>query len=260
MNCEAAPIPKRALLVSFSGIDGAGKSTQIEVLTSRLRGAGLRVQILPFWDEVAVFTRYRDGASHRLFGSERGIGAPGSPVNRRDKNVQSWYMTSFRFLLYALDALSLAWSIGRLQQGPPDVVIFDRYLYDELANLPWANPVVRIYARALLGLVPAPDIAYVLDADPEQARARKPEYPVEFLQRSREGYLNVGSLGNLTVIPVGTVLEVAEAILQSFLATLDPSTPDLPPPEDFEDCTPPEPVAVEEGERRGHNPQSYAPV
>jgi thymidylate kinase len=39
---------KRTLLVSFSGIDGAGKSTQIEALSARLAADGLRVRLIRF--------------------------------------------------------------------------------------------------------------------------------------------------------------------------------------------------------------------
>jgi precorrin-6A synthase len=38
---------RRPVVVSFSGIDGAGKSTQIEALAARAREAGLRVRVVP---------------------------------------------------------------------------------------------------------------------------------------------------------------------------------------------------------------------
>ena len=47
-------------MVSFSGIDGAGKSTQIETLRSRVQEAGLRVVLITFWDDVARLTRVRE--------------------------------------------------------------------------------------------------------------------------------------------------------------------------------------------------------
>src|SRR3984957_16888395 len=97
----------RPILVSFSGIDGCGKSSQIEMLSNLLSQTGLFVDVLAFWDDVAVLKRWREFTSHTVFGSEKGIGSPDRPVNRRDKNVQSWYMTPVRWLLYSLDALSL---------------------------------------------------------------------------------------------------------------------------------------------------------
>jgi thymidylate kinase len=56
------PIPenRRARLVSFSGIDGAGKSTQIETLRTRMEEASLRVLLITFWDDVARLTRIRE--------------------------------------------------------------------------------------------------------------------------------------------------------------------------------------------------------
>jgi thymidylate kinase len=129
------------------------------------------------------------------------VGAPGKPVERRDKNVRKPYLTLARHLLYLLDAVSLAWCVAE-QQGAGDALIFDRYIYDELANLPLANRLTRWFVRAIAAIVPRPDVAFLLDADVEAARARKPEYPVDFMRDCRASYMELASqLGTLTVIP-----------------------------------------------------------
>ena len=64
---------KRPIIVSFSGIDGAGKSTQIQELYNRLTDAGLRVKVLAFWDDIAVLGHARGFLSHTIFRSEKGI-------------------------------------------------------------------------------------------------------------------------------------------------------------------------------------------
>src|SRR6266851_150359 len=99
-------------LISFSGMDGAGKTTQIENLRAALEVMGLRTAVAAFWDDVVVFSRYREGFVHKVYGSERGIGAPGRPVNRRDKNVRRWYLTFSRHVLYLLDALNLCQEVA----------------------------------------------------------------------------------------------------------------------------------------------------
>jgi thymidylate kinase len=130
-----APENERARLVSFSGLDGAGKSTQIGALRTRLNEAGLRVLLLTFWDDVARLRRIREVSGHTLFRGDKGVGTPARPVNRRDKNVRSWYMTAVRFCLYFVDAISLRIAVAKALRSDAEVVIFDRYLYDELANL-----------------------------------------------------------------------------------------------------------------------------
>jgi thymidylate kinase len=213
--------------ISFSGIDGAGKSTQIESLRARLSQAGFRVSLVTFWNDVARLTRVREVSGHTLFQGEKGVGTPARPVNRQDKNVQSWYMTAVRFCLYLVDAISLRRVIAKILRGDADVVIFDRYLYDELANLSLRNTLTRAYVRLLLMLVPHPDLSYLLDADPVHARARKPEYPIDFLHSSRASYLALSKLAGMTVIAPQPVQDVARQILQQVMNQLCPAPPAL---------------------------------
>ena len=209
------------LLISFSGIDGSGKSTQIANLIDFAHQRGLTTKRLAFWDDIVVLSRHREGFVHKVYGSERGIGAPDKPVDRRDKNVRKWYLTVVRHGLYLLDALHLAQVVTRARRSGADVIIMDRYIYDELANLPLANAFTRIFVRLICTFVPCPHIAYILDADPEAARARKPEYPVDFMRLCRNAYLQVAQIvGHVTVIPPLPLEEARSAVESAFAATV----------------------------------------
>lgn len=187
--------------VSFSGIDGAGKSTQIENLCARIEEQGLRVKQIKFWDDIARLKKLRETTGHAVFKGDRGVGSPSMPINRRDKNIQSLPMTVVRLFIYLVDAVSTRLTVKKaLGSNTADFVIFDRYIYDELANLNLRNPVIRGYVWLIIKLVPKPHIRYLLDADPVKARARKPEYPLEFLHANRQSYLILSKLVEMNVI------------------------------------------------------------
>ena len=206
---------ERAKIISFSGIDGAGKSTQIDGLCARLQELGLSVRVFQFWDDVATFTRLRESGSRTLFKGDSGVGTPSAPINRRDKNVQSLPMTCVRLCTYFADAIAAAIFVHRAQRVGLDVLIFDRYIYDELANLNLHNPFMRAFAQVIAAIVPKPDIALILDADPAAARARKPEYPLDFLTTSRQSYLGLSDLiGGMTVIQPMSKERVENEILK----------------------------------------------
>src|SRR6202008_1116835 len=97
-----------------------------------------------------------------------------------------WYMPVLRLCLCVIDAIRLRVVSERIAREQHDVVIFDRYLYDQMANLNLNNPSVRATVLFLFKFVRPPDVAYLIDADPLLARSRKPEYPIAFLQRNRQ--------------------------------------------------------------------------
>src|ERR1035441_2491133 len=200
--------------VSFSGIDGAGKSTQIESLRARAEESGMRVVYIRFWDDIARLKNIRETTGHKVFKGEKGVGSPEAPVNRQDKNVRSWYMTCVRLFLYFVDAVSTRNVVKKTLRSDADLAIFDRYTYDELAKLELSNPVIRLSVRFIMSFVPRPDISYLLDADPVAARARKPEYPLDFLQFNRQAYLTLNKLiGGMTIISPNPVEAVKRDVL-----------------------------------------------
>src|SRR5947209_18017992 len=90
-------VATRPFLISFSGIDGAGKTTQIEALASSLQNRGLRVVRLSFWDNVAVWSNLRAGVGGRTEESaDPQSSSEASFTPRNNKHVRKWYLTAAR--------------------------------------------------------------------------------------------------------------------------------------------------------------------
>jgi len=207
---------QRARLITFSGIDGAGKSTQIAALENAISTRGLDIARISFWDDVAVLSRFRAGASLRML-RPKPAREQSVPL-RNDKNVRVWYLTVIRAGFYVLDALRLRELVARLQRSGVDFIILDRCSYDQLVHIRSRCRLARAYIRAVISVAPKPDIAFVLDASPEEAFARKPEYPLPFMREYRQAYLDLRQFApEIRVIAPGAVDDVRRRILDLVL-------------------------------------------
>jgi thymidylate kinase len=200
-------------ILTFSGIDGAGKTTQIECISAHLVRQGYRVARMSFWDDVAFMSKLRADVSLTVLQKQRTPRHAGTL--RNDKNVRTWYWTLVRAIFYLLDALRLRRVVSQLRTGENDFVIFDRYLYDQLAQFHSRRWPARAYIRLLVGLAPKPEFAFVLDALPGEAFARKPEYPLAFMYGYRRAFLGLCEfVPRLVVIAPSSVENVRKVILQ----------------------------------------------
>ncbi len=179
-----------ALIISFSGIDGAGKSTQIQKLREYFSASGIPVTDLTFWDNVVMFPRLRAGFSRRVLQSDGNIGTPERPAERRDKNTQNAPLLFGRSILHFFDVVNLRRIVRKAKSQNSGVVIFDRYIYDQLAALPMQSWWARTFARL--------------------------QYPIEFMRKYRSSYLELCRLANLKLISPGSVDEVHQAIVDTF--------------------------------------------
>jgi thymidylate kinase len=169
---------RRGRLISFSGIDGSGKTTQVKLLENRLKQNGVA--------SAKIWSRWRPLLSVPLLLFLRRTGQVRvhkadflSVVEFQDSKTEAiaslWcFATQLENFLKTSLKILVPLTLGR-------TVICDRYTLDmlvdgtsDLHDLPMRR--MRLGFK-LLRLLPRPDQAFLIDIDAETAFARKPDLP-----------------------------------------------------------------------------------
>lgn len=189
---RAPRLPRRGAVIAFSGLDGVGKTTQAEALRATLTKLG--------YEATVVWTPLGSNPSLRRFASagKRALARlPVGPLAHADRG------TVERRLLSQTDdrrpahshgrklaastwstiiALVNAASYRRCARGTladGRIVIFDRYVLDTIVDLRFSyRPEGRLLVQEALVrlLAPTPRRTFLLDASPETAHSRKPDW------------------------------------------------------------------------------------
>jgi thymidylate kinase len=185
------------MLITLSGLDGAGKSTLIEWLRSDLERQKRGVTVLHLNDHVGVYAFARavrdrlaggrDAATVRhLAGRHVRRNRPGRFNRIRDAMVWS---VAVRALIYPIDLVIFLAYRCYVEAIRGRILIMDRYFYDTLVDLSRGGTwrCLRLLAR----ITPTPDVPVLLEITPEKAYARKGEYNVDYLSRRWRAYHRV---------------------------------------------------------------------
>lgn len=179
---------QRGLTISFSGVDGAGKSTMLE-LSKRLLEEKYRNRIVILRHRPSIlpilssFKYGKKGAEQRA--AER--------LPRQGKNKNK-VLSAIRFAYYFTDYLLGQFFIYTYYTLRGYTVLYDRYYFDFIVDARRSNIVFSPdWAKRLFAFVMKPDLNFLIYADPKTILARKQELSEQDIIQLTEGYKSLFS-------------------------------------------------------------------
>lgn len=176
------------MIISFSGIDSAGKSTQVELLSKYYKDKNIPFKVV--WSKARgtpgiIFLKSLVRRDKRLNDSEK--------IEYRNKIYSNGKKAK---VLYALSLLDLCWYWGvyyRILGSGNRVLICDRYLWDTYIELRYDFQGIDVNNSKLWKLVkkcaPVPKVSFVFVVPPEVSLERdrqKDADGIESVERKKQ--------------------------------------------------------------------------
>ena len=208
------------MLITFSGLDGSGKSTLIEVAKAHLQSKGCRVVVLTMYDNISFYSFLRGmlGSLKKMLSGcvqtapsvpvepDSGLGQPATDVEDLHdpkiavddkKSILSKFVYRCVRSIFArraalfLDLMVLLGYRIYIEGCKKGVLITDRYIYDTLADVSDLKSKRWSFVRVFLLITPRPDVPVFVDVLAQTAFDRKKEYPVAYMEWRRAAYQKI---------------------------------------------------------------------
>ena len=155
--------------ITFSGVDGSGKSTQLSLLKKKLEGEGKKVAYFHAV-EFSLASRFKK----KLVENHDG----------KAVTQASWLTILLRKLFLFIDLLRFRPYIASLHKQGYDYLLSDRYFYDTLINIEYLSKNTCHIPVIEAQFIIKPDLAFYFDLAPEtiMSRDRVPEQGIDYLR------------------------------------------------------------------------------
>lgn len=198
------------MLITFSGLDGSGKSTLIQRLKEWLESESHPVTVLTMYDDISFYSilrKLRDGVKSLFAFCRRDEPRQARPAKSaarcpdlgvRDK--KEWWRKCIygivrspwsRTVSVFLDMILLLLYRLYYEKIKKRILVADRYLYDTLVDIVHAQKRNWKNIHVLLSLTPRPTLPVFVDVEAQEAYRRKSEYTLSFLDWRRTAYLKI---------------------------------------------------------------------
>jgi len=206
-------------IVSISGLDGSGKSTQINLLQSYLESQGKKV----FYFHAIQFGIAQRTKEFRQKYCPFCWLTRKCQINQESSSTESVAKSGklgilLRKIFLKIDLCRFKKLYKKLEKESFDYIVSDRYFYDSVINIEYLknnflplekgelkrdlkdykSPLTPLLQRGIL----VPDIAFYLQTNPEliMQRERRPDQGLEYLKKKESLYSNTSNKWNLKVV------------------------------------------------------------
>lgn len=199
-------------IITLSGVDGSGKSTQLTQLQKLLEAKGSKVA-------------YIHAVAFSLPQAARGLfDRPGKGKTPSKATVKSSFIgVLLRKIVLLIDLMRFHFFVKRLKKSNTEYLLSDRYFYDTLVNIAYLDgtKLNTPFARFATRFIPKPDKAYYLRVTPEKVmeRPRKPEQGLQYLKDKTLLFNEAALLWSFITLDADQPIEtVADSLRQSYEA------------------------------------------
>ena len=186
---------RKHLLITFCGMDGAGKTTLAKKIGHFFKQGGLKFEF---------------------------IHGHGYSVSQNSFKLDERRVSRLKYLFRLLIPFAFIDNLFTFyfKYNPilkDRILICDRYFYDKIARMMYYEICSESVARIYLKLLPKPDYVFFLDIDPKQAYSRKEEYSEREYNSFRNIYGFIAGYLKAPVIDTSLPLDVcSKQILKHF--------------------------------------------
>ena len=203
-------------ILTVSGLDGSGKSTQIELLKKSLESQGKKV----FYFHAIEFS-----LANKITDFKRKYclickltGKCKIPSNKETLSVTkaNALQIELRKLFLKIDLFRFKKLLTKLASENFDYVLSDRYFYDSLINIEYLAKKEIDYSYSIV----KPDVSICLQADPEliMSRDRVPDQGLQYLIDKKNIYDKYASIFEMKIVDGNKDKEEIQKEIQNHVA------------------------------------------
>lgn len=204
-----------AVVITYSGMVGSGKSVCSRYVGSELTEAGLPVYYLRF-RFISLKSFFEKKQGFKKFTYKENKQQP-DPENKKIR-FRNFKLKSNLFFVatvpYYFWKACLFFFLIKVRY-PKDIVITDRYIYDHLVHFRLGQRGYWFLYRVFLKMLPEPDLAFVLTSDFDTIQRARPSYATDYVRLNLANYNYIEQLyPGAIMVRKNQVKEKIESVLK----------------------------------------------